>query len=213
MPLLQLYRNFPNALGGTLVSGNAPIDLLSDTLKCMLLTSSYTPNLDTHKYKSDLTNEITGTGYTAGGATLGSPTLTYTAADSWATARANTTAYVVGDIVRPSTGNGHLYMCIVAGTSAGSAPTWPTVARQTVADGTVTWAEIGGGINSFDTADAAWSSATLTARYAVVYDSTPATDATRPLIGLLDFGSDVSSTASTYSVVWDARGLFAFPVA
>lgn len=213
MPLLQLYRNFPNALGGTLVSGNAPIDLLSDTLKCMLLTNAYTPNLDTHKYKSDLTNEISGTGYTAGGATLGSPALTYTPADSWATARANSTAYALGDIVRPSTGNGHLYMAIVAGTSAGSAPTWPTVARQTVADGGVTWAEIGGGISQFDAADASWSSATLTARYAVVYDSTPATDATRPLIGLLDFGSDVSSTASTFTVVWDSRGLFALPVA
>lgn len=213
MPLLQLYRNFPNALGGTLVSGNAPIDWLSDTIKCMLLTNAYTPNLDTHKYKSDLTNEITGTGYSASGATLGSATLTFTAANSWATAAATTTAYVVGDIVRPAAGNGHLYMCIVAGTSGGSAPTWPTVARQTVTDGTVTWAEIGGGINQFDAADASWSSATLTARYAVVYDSTPATDATRPLIGLLDFGGDVSSTASTYTVVWDARGLFAMPVA
>lgn len=213
MALLQLYRNFPNALAGTLVSGNAPIDWLSDTLKCMLLTSTYTPNLDTHKYKSDLTNEITGTGYTAGGATLGSAAITFTAANSWATVAATTTAYVVGDIVRPSAGNGHLYMCIVAGTSGGSAPTWPTVARQTVTDGTVTWAEIGGGINAFDAADAAWSSATLTARYAVVYDSTPGSDATRPLIGILDFGSDVSSTSSTYTVVWDTRGLFVIPVA
>jgi hypothetical protein len=213
MPLLQLYRNVGNALAGSLVSGNAPIDWLSDTIKCMLCTSTYTPNLDTHKYKSDITNEITGTGYSAGGATLGSAAITFTAANSWATQWAASTAFVVGDIVRPTTGNGHLYMCIVAGTSGGSAPTWPTVARQTVADNTVTWAEIGGGINQFDAADASWSSATLTARYAVVYDSTPSTDATRPLIGLLDFGSDVSSTASTYTVVWDSRGLFAIPVA
>ena len=213
MPTLQLFRNFPNALGGSLVSGNAPIDLLSDTIKCMLCTSTYTPNLDTHKYKSDVTNEITGTGYTAGGATLGSPPLTFTAANSWATAAATSTPYVVGDIVRPSAGNGHVYMCIVAGTSGGSAPTWPTVARQTVTDGTVTWAEIGGGVNQFDTADASWTSSTLTARYALVYDATPASDATRPLIGLLDFGADVSSTASTFTVVWDAKGLFLMPVA
>lgn len=214
MPLLQLYRNFPNALAGTLVAGNAPIDWLSDTIKCLLCTSTYTPNLNTHKYKSDLTNEITGTGYTATGATLGSAAITYTAADSWATQWAVGTAYVVNDIVRPTAGNGHVYMCIVAGTSHASVqPTWPTVARQTVTDNTVTWAEIGGGVNLFDAADASWTTATLTARYAVVYDSTPATDATRPLIGLLDFGSDISSTASTYTVAWDTRGLFAMPVA
>lgn len=212
MALLQLYRNFPLMLAGSNTGGNAPIDWLSDTIKCLLCSSSYTPNLDTHKYKSDVTNEITGTGYTAGGATLGSAAITFTAADSWATARANSTAYALNDIVRPSTGNGHLYLCIVAGTSGGSAPTWPTVARQTVTDGSVVWAEIGGGINQFDAADAVWSSATLTGRYAIVYDSSPGSDATRPLIGVLDFGSDVSSTNSTYSVVWDSRGLFAMPV-
>lgn len=214
MPQLQLYRRAAASFLGSPTSGNAPIDWLSDTIKCMLVTSSYTPNLDTDDYKDDVVaNEITGTGYTAGGATLGSASVTYTAANSWATAAATSTAYAVGDIVRPSAGNGHLYMCIVAGTSGGSAPTWPTVSRQTVTDGTVTWAEIGGGIVQFDAADASWSSATLTARYAVVYDSTPATDATRPLIGLLDFGSNVSSTASTFTIPWDSRGLFAIPTA
>lgn len=214
MALLQLYRNFPLTLAGSNTGGNASIDWLSDTIKCMLCTSTYTPNLDTHIYKSSVTNEITGTGYTAGGATLGSAAITNTVANSWATQWAVATAYAVNDIVRPTAGNGHVYMCIVAGTSHASVqPTWPTVARQTVVDNTVTWAEIGGGINQYDAADASWSSSTLTARYAVVYDSSPASDATRPLIGLLDFGSDVSSTASTFTVVWDSRGLFAFPVA
>lgn len=38
-----------------------------DTFKMMLLTSSYTPTI-THTKRSDLTaNEVTGTGYTAGG--------------------------------------------------------------------------------------------------------------------------------------------------
>lgn len=212
MATLQLFRNFPNALAGSLVSGNAPIDWLSDTIKCMLCTSTYTPNLDTHKYKSDVTNEASGTGYSAGGATLGSASITFTAANSWATAHATATAYAVGDIVRPSSGNGHLYLCIVAGTSAGSAPTWPTVSRQTVTDGTVTWAEIGGGVNQFDTADASWAASTITARYAVIYDATPGSDATRPLIGLIDFGGDVASTNSTFTVVFDSKGLFVIPV-
>lgn len=47
----------------------------SDTFKVMLVTSSYTPNKDTHAARSDVTNEVTGTGYTAGG-TATTPTIT-----------------------------------------------------------------------------------------------------------------------------------------
>ena len=54
------------------------IDFNSDTIKVALCTSTYTPNQDTHDYFNDITNEVTGTGYTAGGATLGSPSITYT---------------------------------------------------------------------------------------------------------------------------------------
>ncbi len=43
------------------------INYLSDTFKVMLVTVTYTPNKDTHTKRSDVTNEITGTGYTAGG--------------------------------------------------------------------------------------------------------------------------------------------------
>jgi hypothetical protein len=46
------------------------IDFDTDTFKIMLVTSSYTPNKDTHDRRDDVTNEITGTGYTAGGVTL-----------------------------------------------------------------------------------------------------------------------------------------------
>jgi len=45
------------------------IDYDTDTFKVMLLTSTATPNKDTWAKRSDVTNEITGTGYTAGGAT------------------------------------------------------------------------------------------------------------------------------------------------
>jgi hypothetical protein len=55
------------------------------------------------------------------------------------TIRANTTAYAVGDMVVPSGVNGLTYRCIVAGTSAGSPPTWPTGNQSTVTDGGVTW--------------------------------------------------------------------------
>jgi hypothetical protein len=54
---------------------NKEVDLNSDTIKCSLHTSSYTPNQDTHQYWDvNVTNEVSGTGYTAGGAIISSPT-------------------------------------------------------------------------------------------------------------------------------------------
>jgi len=75
--------------------GNKEIDWDTDTIKVMLTTSSYTPNQQTHDYKNDVTNEISGAiGYTTGGATLAGKTVTtstltttYDANDvSWTTA-------------------------------------------------------------------------------------------------------------------------------
>ncbi len=52
------------------------IDLVADTIKVMLCTSSYTP-ADTHNRRDDITNEVAATGgYTAGGATLANKALT-----------------------------------------------------------------------------------------------------------------------------------------
>jgi hypothetical protein len=42
----------------------------------LLVTDSYTPNFDTHDFYNDVTNEVTGTGYSAGGVTLTSTELT-----------------------------------------------------------------------------------------------------------------------------------------
>jgi hypothetical protein len=50
------------------VRGN--INFVSDTFKAMIVTSAYTPNKGTHTKRSDVTNEVTGTGYTAGGQTI-----------------------------------------------------------------------------------------------------------------------------------------------
>ena len=123
---------------------NKEIDLDTDTIKVMLCTSAYVPDQDAHQYKSSVTNEVTGTGYTAGGATLGTKTVTYTGATN---------------------------------------------------------------VFAFDAADVTWPSSTITARFAVVYDDTPATDATKPLIGYVDFGADVSTTSGTFTLTWDAAGV------
>lgn len=39
----------------------------ADTFKAMLVTSSYTPNKDTHINRANVTNETVGIGYSAGG--------------------------------------------------------------------------------------------------------------------------------------------------
>lgn len=60
---------------------NKEIDWDSDTIKVMLLTSAYTPNQDGHDYLDDVVaNQVSGTGYTAGGAALAGKTATYDAA-------------------------------------------------------------------------------------------------------------------------------------
>lgn len=58
---------------------DADIDWTADTIKVALTTSAETPDQDADDFWDDAeANEITGTGYSAGGATLASPTRTYT---------------------------------------------------------------------------------------------------------------------------------------
>lgn len=60
------------------------------------------------------------------------------------------TAYVVGQVVRPTVGNDHLYVCVQAGRSAAllaDQPDWPTSRAATIIDGAsdpiLTWQEQG----------------------------------------------------------------------
>lgn len=48
------------------------IDLSADTIRVALVTSSYTADQDAHEDFADVTNEVTGTGYTADGEALAS---------------------------------------------------------------------------------------------------------------------------------------------
>lgn len=57
-----------------------------------------------------------------------------------------------------------------------------------------------------------WSNATITARYAVIYDDTPATAATKPLLGYVDFGADQSSSSGNFTITWDTAGIFQITV-
>jgi len=55
---------------------NGSIDLDTDDIKVMLVTNAYVPDIDTHTKASDITNEVVGTGYTAGGVSLATKTVT-----------------------------------------------------------------------------------------------------------------------------------------
>lgn len=120
---------------------NKEVDYDTDTIKVMLVGSGYTYS-SSHKYKSDLgANEITGSGYTAGGTTITSKTVVFDAA-----------------------------------------------ALQV----------------EFDGSNPTWSSASFSGvRYAVLYDDTPATDATKPLIGIVDFGENLGTENGNFVLTWD----------
>jgi hypothetical protein len=53
-----------------------------------------------------------------------------------------------------------------------------------------------------DFADETWSSASFTARGAMIYNSTPAHTYTNPSVVILDFGSDKTASAGDFTVVF-----------
>lgn len=175
---------------------NGRHDLPGGTYKGMLLTSSYTPNYDTHTRRSDLTNELSATNYTAGGNALTTVATTRTKANDWATTWATGTTYAVGDVVRPTVGNGHLYQCITAGTSDGTTePTWPTTAKQDVTDNTCVWTEIGTSITQVTCDNLVFGSvgspiSFVSVRYLAIYRALGGASSADPLIVLGDFGSN-----------------------
>ena len=117
--LLTATHNFTNSTG--------------DVFKIALYTSSATLGATTTAYSA--TNEVTGTGYTAGGNTLTNVTPT----------SSGTTAFT-------------------------------------------------------DFADTTWSSATITARGALIYNSSKSNKA----VAVLDFGSDKTSTAGDFTIIFPA---------
>ena len=106
----------------------------ADTFKIALFTSSATLGATTTAYAT--TNEVSGTGYTAGGNTL-------------------------------------------------------TISQVATSTGTTAF---------LDFADTTWSSATITARGALIYKS----GGTNPAVAVLDFGSDKTSTAGDFTIVFPA---------
>ena len=205
----QLFQSAPLSLL------NGEIDFDTHSIKATLHTATYSPNLATHRYVSDLSNELsTASGYTSGGATV-TGSFALTVANSWSSQWAASTAYTLNQVRRPTSGNGYLYRVVVAGTSSGSQPTWPTVIGTTVTDGGVTWLCIGSAIIVMDLTDATlWSSFSAGPyRYLVVSDRTPGTAATQPLIGVFDFGSNQTGGGGNFDLSTPVEGIYSIPVA
>lgn len=55
---------------------NNSVDLKNDDIYIMLVTSTYTPDIDNHTKRSDVTNEVVGTGYVSGGKVLANKVFT-----------------------------------------------------------------------------------------------------------------------------------------
>lgn len=67
---------YPALLGQWNGLSNGVFDLDTDTMKVSAHTNTYSPNQDTDDFWNDASNEVSGTNYTTGGATLASVTLT-----------------------------------------------------------------------------------------------------------------------------------------
>jgi len=120
------------------------INLATDTVKLMLLTSSHTPNADTDIFIDDVSaNEVSASGsYSAGGVTLTKSSSTDNTDDE----------------------------------------------------------------GVFDATDVSITTATITARYGIVYKDT-GTPSTSPIICEIDFGSNQSSTLGTFTITFAAEGI------
>ena len=126
-----------------LLLGDLHLD--SDTIHVALVTSSYTPDFDSDVFFSTPeANEVSGTGYTAGGQALSSK----------------------------------------------------TVSQDNTDDEGV-----------FDAADVTWSSSTITARGAVIYQKLGGASSADPLIAYIDFGEDKVSSSGNFTIQWNAEGI------
>jgi hypothetical protein len=59
--------------------GSAAVNWVTDTIKVLLTGSGYTPDKDTHAFRSSITDEIAAAGYPAGGLTIPNRTRSYNA--------------------------------------------------------------------------------------------------------------------------------------
>ena len=69
-------------LNGVSHVANAAVDWDTDTIHVSLHTATYVPDQDAHDFYNDVTNEVSGAGYTAGGQALAGKTRAIDAASN-----------------------------------------------------------------------------------------------------------------------------------
>jgi hypothetical protein len=192
------------------------IDMDTATVRLTLHAAAYSPNLATDDFFNDATNELTtASGYTANGVALANKVSGIVVANSWSKAHTVSTAWRLGEIVRPSSGNGFVYRCIVAGTGAGTAPTWPTVVGTTVTDGGATWACVGTRCYRFTSDPVVWSAPFDAGPFqrAVLYIDTAGATTTDPLIAVASYGSTQTGQSGSWTITPDSgNGWLALPL-
>jgi hypothetical protein len=70
-------------------------DFTADTFKVALVGSSYAPNVDADEFFTDLSAEVTGTGYTAGGIALTGVAWTYDSTNNYGLLTADAVVWTV----------------------------------------------------------------------------------------------------------------------
>ena len=128
---MSITQTLTNVFKQDCLDGAQNLGTSGDTIKLALYTSDATLNASTTAYTTS--NEVSGTGYTAGGTTLSSQSVTL---------------------------------------------------------------DTSNGVAFFDAADPSFTSATITARGALIYNNTKSNAA----IAVLDFGSDFSSSNGTFQI-------------
>lgn len=100
----------------------------------------------------------------------------------------------------------HQFLSDVTGAGTQASGTGYTANGQVL--GSVTFTR-SGHVYTLDCADPSWSAVggSLAAAYAVFYDRTPATDATRPVFCYWDLGGTQTATNGAFGLTIDAAGL------
>jgi hypothetical protein len=76
-------------------NGAAVVDFDTDTLKVMLVSSAYTADLNAHDFANDVTNEVSVSGYSAGGKALTGLTAVSDSANGWCNIDASDIAWSI----------------------------------------------------------------------------------------------------------------------
>ncbi len=169
-------------------------------ISCALVDSSFAINTADTTWSQVQPDEISGSGYTAGGEALANPLVKLTAANAWPLAWAASSGFAVGSVVIPTTGNGYLYSVIAgSGNSGSTQPTWPTTIGESVVDGSLTWVCAGTSLLAWTADSVTWGNASFTAYGAVFYSTAGGAAAEDYLFGAIQFSAaETTPTAGTF---------------